>query len=360
MPTENAIPTIDLTALRTGGTDLGFTRDRNISAQVGSSRLAMGRRDVARLIDEACRDTGFFLVTGHGVPADLISKTRQRAIDFFALPDDEKMKVQRPPAKISRGYNWVGDRSIAYSMGQAAPPDIQEAFGFGQDRPDLASKVDKASAQMYAPNIWPERPHDFKQTMVSYYDAMMGLASNVLRAMATALDVNENYFADKFDRQASVCRIIRYPAVTQPPLPGQLRAGTHTDYGIMTFVRGDDTPGGLQVRHRNGNWIDVHIPRDGFCCNIGDLMARWSNDRWVSTLHRVAVPPPDVVPQDRISLVFFTNPNPDAEIRCLDNCVRPGETPKYPPITVSEHYLGKLMRAGHSRVDAKAADALTH
>ena len=96
------------------------------------------KREVARQIDAACRDTGFFMVTGHGVPADLITKTRQRAIDFFALPDDEKMKVQRPPAKISRGYNWVGDRAIAYSMGQATPPDIQEAFGFGQDRPDLA------------------------------------------------------------------------------------------------------------------------------------------------------------------------------------------------------------------------------
>ena len=92
------------------------------------------KREVARQIDTACRDTGFFMVTGHGVPAELITKTRQRAIDFFALPDDEKMKVQRPPSKISRGYNWVGDRSIAYSMGQAAPPDIQEAFGFGQDR----------------------------------------------------------------------------------------------------------------------------------------------------------------------------------------------------------------------------------
>jgi isopenicillin N synthase-like dioxygenase len=270
------------------------------------------------------------------------------------------MKVQRPPAKISRGYNWVGDRSIAYSMGQAAPPDIQEAFGFGQDRPDLASKVDKASAQMYAPNIWPERPHDFKQTMVSYYDAMMGLASNVLRAMATALDVNENYFADKFDRQASVCRIVRYPAVTQPPLPGQLRAGTHTDYGIMTFVRGDDTPGGLQVQHRNGSWIDVHIPRDGFCCNIGDLMARWSNDRWVSTLasrRRAAAGRRAAGPH--IAGVLH-QPQPRRRDPLPRQLRAPGETPKYPPITVSEHYLGKLMRAGHSRVDAKAADALTH
>jgi isopenicillin N synthase-like dioxygenase len=338
MASENAIPTIDFTPLRTGS--------------------EAERRAVARQIDTACRDTGFFLVKGHGVPAELIAKTRQRAIDFFALPDTEKMKVQRPPAKISRGYNWVGDRSIAFSMGTAAPPDIQEAFAFGHDRADLASKVDKASAQMYAPNIWPEKPDDFKQTMVTYYDAMMGLASHVLRAMAMALDVDENYFADKFDRQASVCRMIRYPAVTTPPLPGQLRAGTHTDYGIMTFVRGDDTPGGLQVQHRNGNWIDVHIPPNEFACNIGDLMMRWSNDRWVSTLHRVAVPPPDAKPQDRISLVFFTNPNPDADIRCLENCVKPGETPKYPPIQVSEHYLGKLMKAGHSQLDASAKDAV--
>jgi isopenicillin N synthase-like dioxygenase len=194
--------------------------------------------------------------------------------------------------------------------------------------------------------------------MLAYYNSMMGLASNVLRAMAIALGVDEKYFADKFDRQASVCRMIRYPAVKQAPLPGQLRAGTHTDYGIMTFVRGDDTPGGLQVKHRNGGWIDVHIPPNEFVCNIGDLMMRWSNDRWVSTLHRVAVPPPDAAPQDRISLVFFTNPNPDAEVRCIESCVRPGETPKYPPITVSEHYLGKLMKAGHSSVDASAKDAV--
>jgi isopenicillin N synthase-like dioxygenase len=144
--------------------------------------------------------------------------------------------------------------------------------------------------------------------------------------------------------------------VTQAPLSGQLRAGTHTDYGAMTFVRGDDTPGGLQVKHRNGGWIDAHIPHDGFCCNIGDLLMRWSNDRWVSTLHRVAVPPPDAAPTDRISLVFFQYPNPDAVIRCFDSCAGAGE--KYPPITVAEHYLGKLMKAGHSRLDADAKVAL--
>jgi isopenicillin N synthase-like dioxygenase len=334
----DTIPTIDLSPLRSGSD--------------------AGKRDVARQIDDACTDIGFFMIVGHGIPQDLITTTRQRAIDFFTLPLEEKMKVQRPPAKISRGYNWVGDRSLSYTLGQAAPPDIQEAFAFGPDDvARLAPHVDKVSAQMYAPNIWPERPHDFRKIMLAYYGEMRGLASHVLRAMAVALDVDESFFADKFDRQASVCRMIRYPAVRETPLPGQLRAGMHTDYGIMTFVRGDDTPGGLQVKHRNGGWIDVHIPPNAFVCNIGDLMMRWSNDRWVSTLHRVAVPPPDAVPQDRISLVFFQSPNPDAVIRCLDSCAGAAGTEKYPPITVSEHYLGKLMKAGHSNADAKAADA---
>lgn len=337
MAANNAIPTIDLSAL-----------------QNGSERE---RRDVARRIDDACTDIGFFMVVGHGVPLDLIGTARQHAIDFFALPDAEKLKVQRPPSKISRGYNWIGDRSVSYSMGQAAPPDIQEAFAFGPDGvAALSAKVDKTSAQMYAANIWPDRPADFKPTMLSFHLAMSALASRVLRAMATALEVPENYFADKFDRRASVARIIRYPAVREMPLPGQLRAGAHTDYGVMTFVRGDDTPGGLQVKHRHGDWIDVHIPPDAFVCNIGDLMMRWSNDRWVSTLHRVAVPPPDAAPSDRISLVYFESPNPDALIQCFPSCRGAGE--KYPPITVADHYLGKLMKAGHRRLDATAEVAV--
>ena len=195
MAASDTIPTIDLAPLRGGS--------------------VREKREVAKAIDAACMDTGFFLVTGHGVAADLIQSTRRRAIEFFALPEAEKMKAQRPPAKISRGYNWLGDRSVAYSMGQVAPPDIQEAFAFGPEGAEaLAAKVDKTSAQMYAPNIWPEQPDGFKTTMLAYREAMSGVASDVLRAMALALDTDESYFADKFDRQASVVRIIRYPAVT--------------------------------------------------------------------------------------------------------------------------------------------------
>jgi isopenicillin N synthase-like dioxygenase len=336
---ETALPTIDLSGLREGS--------------------AAAKRDVGERIDAACRETGFFIVVGHGIPEDAIALVRRKAIEFFALPHEEKMKVARPPQKISRGYNWVGDRSVSYSLGKPAPPDIQEAFAFGPDNSaELASRVEGASAAMYAPNLWPERPADFKPTMLGYYAAMSSLAGDVLRAMAGPLGVSESFFADKFDRQASLVRLIRYPAVTEPPLAGQLRAGTHTDYGIMTFVRGDDTPGGLQVKHRQGGWIDVHPPPGSFVCNIGDLMMRWSNDRWVSTLHRVAVPPPDAEPRDRISLVFFQNPNPDTVIRCFSSCAGRGGEERYPPVTVAEHYLAKVMKASHSRLDAKAADAV--
>ena len=121
MATANALPTIDLTPLREGSD--------------------ADKRAVACEIDDACTEIGFFLVAGHGVAQRLIAETRQAAVDFFALPHEEKMRVQRPPAKISRGYNWVGDRSLSYSLGQAAPPDIQEAFAFG---PDGASELPPA------------------------------------------------------------------------------------------------------------------------------------------------------------------------------------------------------------------------
>ncbi|MEE8334576.1 MAG: 2-oxoglutarate and iron-dependent oxygenase domain-containing protein [Alphaproteobacteria bacterium] len=314
--------------------------------------------EAAREIDQACREIGFFTVVGHGVDQELINRTRQAAIDFFALSTTEKLAVERPPQKISRGYFKLQDRSLSYTLGKEAPPDLQEAYAIGPDETSGPEwRADGPHAGMLAPNLWPARPDGFRDTMMDYYAAMLALGGGIMRAVAAALDVDPAYFERGFRHPSSVIRLIRYPAQSDAPKPDQLRAGEHTDYGTITFVRGDDVPGGLQVRTRAGDWIEVSPPPGGFVCNVGDALARWTNDRWVSTLHRVGNPPAEAAKSDRISLVFFHMPDHDAHIECIPGCE--GDAgPAYPPLTFADHYLGKLMKAGHARLDADVGDAV--
>jgi isopenicillin N synthase-like dioxygenase len=147
---------------------------------------------------------------------------------------------------------------------------------------------------------------------------MSELARDLRRIFARGIGLSEDYFEDKFDRHHSSLRVIDYVDQTEEPLPGQLRAGEHTDYGFLTILRSEDSSGGLQVRPHNGDWMDVPTVADSFVVNIGDVMMRWTNDRWVSTLHRVVNPPSRHQPSRRISIPFFHNPNVDAVVECLD------------------------------------------
>ncbi len=314
--------------------------------------------EIAAKIDQACRDIGFFCITGHGVPDGRIGDIRTLAQDFFTLPAEQKLAVQRPPQKVSRGYYPFAERSLSYSLGIEAPPDLHESFAFGREMPAAAAyRGGSADDAMLAPNIWPDRPEAFKPDMIAWYDTMTALGNRILGIMTHALGVEQDFFVDKFDHQSSAVRLIRYPAQDAAPVDGQLRAGVHTDYGAITLVRGDDVPGGLQVKLRHGDWMDVHIPPGAFACNIADAMMRWTNDRWVSTLHRVGNPPRESAGGDRISLVFFHMPNHDALIRCMPGCAGADGSENHPPVTFTEHYLGKVMKASHRRTDAGIADA---
>jgi isopenicillin N synthase-like dioxygenase len=128
-------------------------------------------------------------------------------------------------------------------------------------------------------------------------------------------------------------RLNFYPEVREPPKPGQLRGGAHTDYGLLTILNGENVPGGLQVQTRAGTWIDVETDPDTFVVNIGDLLMRWTNDRWVSNVHRVATPPGNAAGAKRLSMAFFHHPNYDA----LIECVAPGGKAKYPPVLSGEY-----------------------
>ena len=299
-----------------------------------------GKRAVASAIAGACEDSGFFCVTGHGIDEDLVARTRQVAKAFFNLPIEQKRLVERPENRVGRGYYPFADRSLAYTLGVETPRDLQEAWAMGPPDapPDEPYYKTELADYFFRPNRWPEGVADFRETVTAYFRTFSGLADRMMGAVALALELEEDYFADKIDKAASGMRLIHYPMQTSKPAVGQLRAGAHTDYGLLTFLRSDDVPGTLQVKLPRAGWTDVRPPPGALICNIGDAMARWTGGRWASTLHRVSNPPPDVAESDRISLVFFHQPNYDVVLSGLNEDATDA-------VTFAEHLMEKIHKA---------------
>ncbi len=257
----------------------------------GEDRGAAERAAVVRAIDAACTDIGFFTIAGHRVPATLVDRMLETSRAFFDLPAAEKQRVARPRPEQSRGYIAPGAENLSYSRGDASTTDLKEFFAIGPvDVPDEAYYRRPEAYPSFAPNLWPERPAELRAVWTEYYRAMEGLAARLMRLFALALDLPEAFFRDKTDRHISGIRANHYPEQVEPPAPGQIRAGAHTDYGAVTILLPENVPG-LQVLNREGAWVDVVAPPGTFVCNIGDLMQHWTNDRWISTMHRVVNPP---------------------------------------------------------------------
>lgn len=320
------VPVIDIAPCRTGA--------------------ASDKRRLARAIETACRDIGFLIIAGHDVSPGLITDVEEVSREFFDLPLVEKMRVLRPTPDVTRGYIPIEGESVARSRGEYAPGDLNESFMVGPvDVGDTAYFHGPAAGKHFAPNLWPDRPSRLRAVYTTYYRVMSDLARTLMRLFALALDQPETFFDDKIDRHISRLRVRNYPAPARPPAPGQLRAGAHSDYGSLTILKAEDKAGGLQVMNPAGDWVDVPIVTDCFIVNLGDLMARWTNDQWVSTLHRVVNPPMDLAPLSRRqSLVFFHNPNYDAVIECIPSCRGPANPPKYPATTSGEHLRSQFVR----------------
>ena len=275
---------------------------------------------VAAEIGAACREVGFFYVTGHAVPAKLSASVFATAARFFAQPEAQKRKVL---------YTAAGNRGYVPMKGEALDPgkpaDLKEAFNIGlelpADDPDLL-----AGRGFRAANLWPDVP-GFRATMLDYFAACQDLGRLLHRAFALDLGLPSGFFDDKLDRPMAVLRLLHYPPAPARAEAGQLGAGEHTDYGCVTLLATDGV-GGLQVRSRTGDWLDApHVP-GAFVCNIGDCLMRWTNDIYVSTPHRVVSP----AGRERFSVAFFLDPNPEAEIACLPGCAAPDRPARYAPI----------------------------
>jgi isopenicillin N synthase-like dioxygenase len=327
---SSQIPIIDVSPLATGEA----AQTAKVAAEIGA----------------ACRDIGFFYVSGYPVPQSLMDGAFAASAAFFAQDTAAKRSVLYTPSG-NRGYVPMKGEALDPSR----PADLKEAFNIGLELP--ADDPELVAGQMFrAKNLWPDMA-DFRDTMLTYFDACHDLGRLLHRAFATDLGLAPDFFEDKLDRPMAVLRLLHYPSAPARTEDGQLGAGEHTDYGCVTLLATDGV-GGLEVRTRAGAWLKApHVPGT-FVCNIGDCLMRWTNDIYVSTPHRVVSP----TGRERYSIAFFLDPNPDADIACLPNCASAERAARYAPIRGDAFLLSRLSptyeKSGLAEASGAAAKAV--
>ncbi len=285
---------------------------------------------VAEQLRQACEQRGFFYITGHGIDPALISSLFAASQRFFDLPMTEKLAVDKKLSRCNRGYEPLR----AQTLESGAPPDLKESFYAGAE---VAANDARVLAGRFntGPNQWPETPPDFRAVMQNYYQAAYGLGATIVRGLALSLGVPVSHFDGYLKEAAATLRLLHYPPQPANPEPGEKGCGEHTDFGGVTLLLQDEA-GGLQVWDRDlGSWIDAPPVPGAFVVNIGDLFARWTNDRYVSTLHRVI----NVSGRERYSVPFFFTGNPLHKVECIPTCLDESEQPRYPAVTVEQHQI---------------------
>jgi isopenicillin N synthase-like dioxygenase len=332
------VPTVDISSWVPGGS-------------------AEGRAVVATEIDEACRTVGFMQVLGHGIPTETTNAFAAAMDGFFAL-DLETKKSYVAPKGSNRGYTPPKAETLSLSLGVESATrmnDFFEAFNVGASAGEFPTL--DLDPQIYAENLWPE-VDGYRAAVEAYFTEAGRVARVLTDIFEVALGLEAGFFDSFTDHSIDVLRMNNYAL---PPgtvdLDGDLIGmSEHTDFGIVTVLWADQVKG-LQVLGE-GSWHDVSPAEGALLVNLGDLTARWTNERWMSTLHRVKPPIIDGTIARRRSAAFFHDGNADATITTIPSCVEPGAAPLYPPITVGEHIARKLAgsRAG-ARNDSAEREA---
>lgn len=321
-------------------------------------------------VDKALREVGFIAIVDHGVDEAVIEAAWRTTAEWFARPLAEKARAPLLTPDYPYGYSPLQSeahpgseedaRARAEGEGPPALADQKEMWCIGPDNGLAPARR------------WPESSDELRDTWLEYFKQMELLADRILRLFARALDLEDPAWFTQFNRKhASALRAINYPALDADLAPGQLRASAHTDYGALTILRSGGP--GLQIFSRAGEWVDVpelaQSNGSAFVINLGDLMSRWTNNRWLSTPHRVVVPQPasaskapapaesggrggatGMYADARQAIAFFHNMDMDALIETIPTCRAEGEPLKYAPILAGEHLMRKHEAAtrGHT------------
>ena len=315
---------------------------------------AAARSEVVRQVDEAARTVGFMQITGHGISAATLTEFTRATDAFFALDMETKKRYRCPPG-VNRGYTPPKAESLANSLGLASAADLFEAINVGAsaaDYPGLDLPED-----VYAANVYPSREvPEFEAAVTDWFLAAGAVARTMVRIFGVALGGREDYFADVTGHSIDVLRMNNYrlPGPGTRLEPDQLGMGAHTDYGIVTVLWADRVPG-LEILGADGGWHPVMPAGGALLVNLGDAIARWTNEEWISTLHRVAAPRTRGVLVPRRSAAYFHDGNVDAVIECLPSCTSAANPARYEPVTVGEHLAAKLAGSRGGQLNREAA-----
>lgn len=288
------------------------------------------RQSVGDALHAACTQTGFFYCIDHGVPQGLIDAVLAESRRFFALPMEEKARLDKAHSSCNRGYEPLRNQTLE----AGAPPDLKEGFYIGTEQPECGGLRFNQG-----PNQWPVAMPGFRPAMMAYSAALTVVAERLMQGLALSLELEESFFATYCRDPQITLRLLHYPPQPANPQPGEKGCGAHTDFGGLTLLLQDQS-GGLQVRGPDDSWIHATPIPGSFVVNLGDMIARWTNDRYRSTLHRVV----NTSGADRYSVPFFYTGNADYTVACLPGCLAPGETPRYPPVTVQDHLRAMYRR----------------
>jgi isopenicillin N synthase-like dioxygenase len=294
------------------------------------------RAAVARQVDEALRTSGFLLVTGHGITAAERAAARAVAHEFFALPP--AVKARYAAAVGGRGWIPPGAEANGYAEGTPTPPDLKESFSLAAERPTGNAEID---ARWFRPNVWPAELPRMQRVIGGYISRVHALADELMALCGAALGLGPGFFAPYLDHPTYGVNLNWYPPAdpAAPPAPGQYRIGPHTDFGTVTVLDREPGLGGLQIFTLDGEWADAPYDPEALTVNIGDLLARWTGNRWRSTRHRVLPPHPDAPDEDLLSLIFFYECNHDAVVESLPP---PVGRVSFPPVIAREYLREKL------------------
>jgi isopenicillin N synthase-like dioxygenase len=279
------------------------------------------RRKVAAEMRAACLEVGFFYVKNHHVDPKVYEGGFDAARRFFDLPQAEKDAVSNRHSPVMRGYTSL----LEENTDPDNDGDLHEAFDasldLSPDDPDCALGI-----YGWGVNIWPACP-GFREQVMAYHSALQSLSEVLYRAFALSLDLPEDEFALLLKKPIAELRLLHYPPQDAQSEEKVIGIGSHSDYSVFTILATDDVPA-LQVMNPAGDWVDVPPMSVAFIVNVGDLLQRWTNDLYRSTVHRAI----NVTGQRRYSIPFFSNINPLETFEVLPSCITEDRLARYAPI----------------------------